>query len=1147
MAEKETDQKKSKIAEREEKTLKFWQESKIFERTLAKGGEEFVFYDGPPFATGSPHFGHILAGTIKDVIPRYQTMRGKHVARRWGWDCHGLPVENLVEKELGLATKKEIEKFGIAEFNARAKASVLRYEEEWKEIIPRTGRWVDMENAYTTMDASYTESVWWSFKKLYNDPRKLIYQGWMSMHLCPRCETTLSNFEVNQGYKDITDISVYVKFELAAEPGTYLLAWTTTPWTLPGNAALAVKSDGVYVKAKKGGENFILLKNLAEKVLKDGYEVVEEILGEKLKYLKYKPVFDYYKQGLLKDVRGRDLDPRITPVWSVLTADFVSTEEGTGIVHIAPAFGEEDYQLAGREGLPFIKHVGTDGRFEPEVTDFAGELVKPKDDHQATDIKIIKYLVGKNLLFAKEKIVHSYPHCWRCDTPLLNYASSSWFLKVTDEKLKNKLLTENKKIAWVPEDIRDGRFGKWLEGARDWAISRSRYWGAPLPVWKCENADCGKEKVIGGLDELKEFLPKSGNKYFLMRHGEAESNITNSPSYKSGGTVSLTERGRKQTEKAVEKLASKKITKIYSSPFLRCKETAEIIAEKLGLKKGAIVYDSRLEDLNVGEFEGKTWDDYFVYFKDQRERFTKAPPGGENLTSAKHRVGAAIYDIEQQNKDEKILIIGHGLSLWMLAAVAEGADVDQTIDIRTRDQAASNMDYIANAEVRDLSFSPLPHNQEFELDLHRPYIDEVKFKCDCGAEMTRVPEVFDTWYDSGSVSFASRHARDLVPADFIAEGLDQTRGWFYTMLVLGTALFDRSPYKQVVVNGLVLAEDGKKMSKRLKNYPELTDVLDKYGADALRYYLIASPLVRAEDSAFSEKGLAEVLKKIILRLENVVAFYELYKQEAGKITENKAETSENILDQWILARLAQLNHEVTGNLDNYELDQAGRPIALFVDDLSTWYLRRSRKRPEALPILRHVLVEFAKILAPFMPFLAEDIYQRLGDKERKESVHLEQWPEAGAIDEKLIAEMAEVRKIVSLGMEQRARAEIKVRQPLANLSVGSEISGEYHEIIKDELNVKKITFDQNLTTELELETKLTDDLREEGELRDLVRLIQDARKEAGLLPGELAILTANPVKRELIDKYKAELMKTCALAEVIFDETCLTISIIRKG
>lgn len=1134
MADLDNKKAKSKVAEREEKTLAFWRERKIFEKSVenppaggAKNGE-FVFYDGPPFATGVPHYGHILPGTIKDIIPRYKTMRGYRVPRRWGWDCHGLPIENLVEKELGLETKKDIEKFGIEKFNERARASVLTYEKEWREIIPRTGRWIDMDNAYKTMDVSYTESVWWSFKNLFE--KKLIYQGFKSMHLCPRCETTLSNFEVNQGYRDITDISVYVKFELVDEPNTFLLAWTTTPWTLPGNAALAVRSDAVYVKSKKDGENLIVLQNLAEKILKANYEIVGETTGKDLIGKKYKSLFSYYQE-----------------TGKVYAADFVSTEEGTGIVHIAPAFGEEDYQLSLREKIPLIQHVGTDGRFKPEVTDFAGELVKPKDDHQATDIKIIKYLAGKNLLFAKEKIIHSYPHCWRCDTPLLNYASSSWFLKVTDEKLKEKIIAENKKIKWMPEEIRDGRFGKWLEGARDWAISRSRYWGSTLPVWEC--AECKNQEVFGSVAELKAKLPKSGNKYYLMRHGEGDHNVQNIVSSLPDNPHHLTATGREQSVAAGQMLKDAKIDLIISSDFVRTRETTEILAEQLGLEKNQVVYDVRLREVNFGGLNNKPFVEYSDYVNKLADKFNTPFPGGESFEMVRSRVREVMQECENKYREKNILVITHEAVIRFMEGFAQALDTRASWE--SRSPAKDKNRQIKPGQFIETSFLNYPRDKNGALDLHRPYIDEVKFKCEkCAGEMSRVPEVFDTWYDSGSVSFASKNVRELVPADFIAEGLDQTRGWFYTMLVLGTALFGQSPYKQVIVNGLVLAEDGKKMSKRLKNYPELTDVLDKYGADALRYYLIASPLVRAEDAAFSEKGLDEVVKKIILRLENVLAFYELYQKEnenTANSREAKLENSKNILDQWILSRLAELNQEVTENLEKYELDKAARPLALFVDDLSTWYLRRSRKRLEALTVLRHVLLEFSKILAPFMPFLAEEIYQKLKSERNNESVHLEVWPEWGKVDDKLLNEMSEARRIVSLGLELRAQAGVKVRQPLARLIIKNQISGEYQEIIRDELNLKEVVSRSDLPTELELDTTLTAELREEGELRDLMRVIQDARKEAGLLPGELAVLTANPAKQKLIEKNKVELKQTCALAEITLDEQCPTISITRRA
>lgn len=1091
---------KSDRALKEERILNFWKENKIFEKSLEKSAPkgEFVFYDGPPFATGLPHYGHILPGTMKDVIPRYKTMRGYKVSRRWGWDCHGLPIENLVEKELGLETKKDIEKYGIAEFNKRARESVLRYEKDWKEIIPRTGRWIDMENSYKTMDSSYTESVWWSFKALYD--KGLVYQGFKPMHLCPHCETTLSNFEVNQGYKDITDISVYVKFELVDELGTYLLAWTTTPWTLPGNVALAVNPEAIYVKVKKGEEKFILLKSLVEKVLKEGFEVLEEMSGEKLAWLKYKTIFDYYLN-----------ESQVYP------AEFVTTEDGTGIVHIAPAFGEDDYNLSLKENLPFVQHVGTDGRFKSEVTDFAGMKVKPKSDDEkerlSADIAIIRYLQEHGSYFDKEKITHSYPHCWRCDTPLLNYASSSWFVKVTD--LKDKFIKANKDSRWVPEDVRDGRFGKWLEGARDWAVSRSRFWGAPLPVW--QTADGSRKIVVDSVETLKKYVKSNGNKFVFVRHGEAESNANNFVNCDPNTPVHLTEKGRAQVQEVAQKFT--KINAIYTSPFLRTKETAEIIAKESGFDPSLIKEDSRLRELNFGDLNGKPYTEYLEYEKENILTYDTKLPGGESYNDAKKRFGEFLYEIDKRHRNETILVTTHGMGVEAATALIEGADLKRSKEIID----TPNPSFHTGGRM-EFNFIPLPHNENFELDLHRPYIDEVVLEKD-GEEYRRVPEVFDTWYDSGSVPFASRASRDFRPADFIAEGLDQTRGWFYTLGVISTALFGKFPYKQVVVNGLVLAEDGKKMSKRLKNYPELTDVLDKYGADALRYYLMSSQAVRAEDLAFSEKSLDEVMKKNINRLENVLSFYELYVGE-NKGTSSK---SDHILDQWIDARLSQLIREVTEGLERYEIDRGARPIADFIDDLSTWYLRRSRTRPEALPKLREVLITFAQVIAPFMPFMAEDIYKRL--KGDKESVHLETWPEAKKsllekfFPSKVLENMESVRKIVTLALEARMKANVKVRQPLGKLTIKSEFSEEYLEIIKDELNVKQVVVDKTLSEEVLLDTTLTPELVEEGRVRDAIRAVQEWRKEQNLKPGENAQFTMNNEQREFFLKHAEEIKK----------------------
>jgi len=688
----ESKKEKSDVARREEEILAFWEKEKIFEKSLKKEAPngEFVFYDGPPFATGLPHYGHILPGTVKDVIPRYKTMRGYRVARRWGWDCHGLPLENLIEKELNLKTKKDIEELGIEKFNKAARDSVLRYADDWKKIIPRMGRWVDMDNDYKTMDTSYTESVWWVFKTLYD--KDFIYEGFKSMHICPRCETTLSNFEVNQGYKDITDFAVTVKLELEDEPGTFLLIWTTTAWTLPGNMAAAVNREAIYaelgIRNKESGkeEHIVVAKERIKDVVGDGeYKIIKEFKGEELVGKKYKPPFDYY---LKADIKGKE------NAWKVYHAPYVSTEDGTGTVHLAPAFGEEDMELAQKEGIPLVHHVGLNGKFTKDVKDFAGMLVKPKDDHQKIDIEIIKNLAHRGLLFKKEKVTHSYPHCWRCDTPLLNYAASSWFVKVT--AIKSLLMEENKKIRWVPKEIRDGRFGKGLESAPDWAISRSRYWGAPLPVWKCAKEGCSGIEVIGSIKELR------------------------------------------------EKTKNKKVSK--------------------------------------------------------------------------------------------------------------------------------------------------------DPDLHRPYIDEYRFSCSsCSAkDMQRIPDVFDCWFESGSVPYGEHHypfentdvfdpEKDIgFPADFIAESIDQTRGWFYSMLVLSVALFGKSSYKTVITNGMVLAEDGRKMSKKLQNYPDPIELLNVYGADALRYYLLSSPIIKGEDLNFSEKGVAEVMRKVIMRLSNVFSFYQLYRSPNSK-------------------------------------------------------------------------------------------------------------------------------------------------------------------------------------------------------------------------------------------------------------------------
>ena len=1135
---------KSQIALREEEILAFWNENQIFEKSLQKDSPkgEFTFYDGPPFATGLPHYGHILAGTMKDVIPRFRTMQGYHVTRRWGWDCHGLPIENLIEKELGLKSKKDIEEYGIEKFNKAARENVLQYYGDWKKIVPRLGRFVDMDNFYMTMDSTYTESVWWSFKELFN--KKLAYEGYKSMHLCPHCGTTLANFEVNQGYKDITDISVYVKFELKDEPGTFLLAWTTTPWTLPGNFALAVSPKIDYVQISVTDEKSSAKLILAESrlsTIKQEYKIEKKLKGSDLVGKPYKPVFDYY---INTDFPNKE------NAWKVYAADFVTTEDGTGIVHIAPGFGEDDLRLSQEQKIPFVQHVSPDGKFKKEVTDFAGQDVKPKGDHQKADIEIIKYLAGKGTLFAKEKIIHSYPHCWRCDTPLLNYATSSWFVKVTD--LKSRLIEENNKIHWVPDSVGDARFGNWLEGARDWGISRQRYWGTSMPIWRCK--ECEKIEVLGSIEDLKQKV-KSSNTYFLLRHGQGEHNVKNILSSKIEDNHHLTEKGRVIVTKCAEELKSKKIDVIYASPFTRTKETATLVAEIIGYPVEKIIFDDRIKEIDGGVMDGHKVEEYRAFFKTPEERFTKAPAGGETAEDVRKRVVEFQMDIDQKYEGKNILVVSHDDPLFFMRVGGLGLTRKQILAMATDD-----VDYLHPGEVKKHHFYRIPRNEKLELDLHRPYIDSISWPCDCGGTYQRVQDVFDTWYDSGSMPYASNHypfeKKMPFPADFIGEGLDQTRGWFYTLLVLGVALFDKSPYKNVIVNGLVLAEDGKKMSKSLKNYPEIMPTVDKYSADALRYYLMSSPVVKAEDLLFSEKSLDEVVKKLLMRLNNVYAFYALYADNALA-----HRMSTNVLDRWILARLSQTGDTITGALGAYMLDKAARPIDEFIEDLSVWYIRRSRERlkgedttdkESALATMRYVLFEFSILIAPFMPFIAEDIYQKVKDEKDAESVHLRAWPVCEKYDADLLGSMAVVRKIVEVGLAFRAKEGKKVRQPLAGIEYDTEtkISAELETIIAEELNVKSVKRTIGLketnansmsasNVTVFIDTILTPELIEEGKLRELMRAIQEVRKEMKFNPQDKATMefSGNADVVAFVEKYSEELIKKTNLAGApILDE-----------
>lgn len=845
----------------EEKVLETWKKDKLFEKSLKKNenNESYIFYDGPPFATGLPHYGHILPGTIKDIIPRYQTMKGKYVARKWGWDCHGLPVENLIEKELNLNSKKEILRYGIDKFNEACRNSVLRYTSEWEKTIDRMGRWVDFRNSYRTMDAKYMESIWWVFKSLWE--KGLIYEGFKILPYCPRCTTPLSNFETNQGYKDVQDPAVTIAFRLKDETDTYILAWTTTPWTLPSNTGLAVGKDIEYVKVKDGDKYYILAADLLGRYYKDvgSVEIAARFKGPELVGKKYEPLFPYFthleNEGAFRVVIGHH----------------VTTESGTGIVHIAPGFGEDDAEIGRKEGLPALCPIDQEAKFTDEVPDYKGIQVKKADKD------IIKRLKAEGKLIRQETYQHSYPHCWRCDEPLIYRAVSSWFVNI--QKIKDKMIAANEKINWMPDHIKHGRFGKWIEQARDWAISRNRYWGCPIPVWKCE--ECGEVICVGSIAEL-------------------------------------------------ETLSGKKIT-----------------------------------------------------------------------------------------------------------------------------------------------------------DIHKHYVDPITLKCKCGHEMHRVDEVLDCWFESGSMPYAQVHYpfenkekfEANYPADFIAEGLDQTRGWFYTLVVLGAALFDKNAFKNVVVNGLVLAEDGRKMSKRLKNYPDIADVFNKYGADALRLYLMNSAAVKAGDLLFSESGITEVLRNYHLPLWNSYSFFVTYANVDGWTPDQKVTTFTNPLDLWLNSVTEKLVAAVDSALSSYDFQTAIKSLYKYIDDLTNWYIRRSRRRfwkseddtdkKAAYSALYNALMKFVTLSAPIAPYLADYIYTQLRTDDMPESVHLCDYPTENAAlrVKELETEMELVQKTVEMGRSLRAKVGINLRKPLKAVFLITKNDTErallqkMESIIKEELNVKSVVYE----------------------------------------------------------------------------------------
>lgn len=876
----------------EEEVLKFWQEKDIFKKSISQreGAEDFVFYDGPPFATGLPHFGHFIPSTIKDIIPRYQTMKGKKVERRFGWDCHGLPIENLIEKELGINSKHEIEQMGIDKFNEACRASVLRYTSEWRKTITRMGRWVDFDNDYKTMNPEFMESIWWVAKSLWD--KNLIYEGKYILPYCPRCSTVLSTHELAQGYKDVQDQTVTVRFKITKAPdaiddkeitngNTYFLAWTTTPWTLPSNLGLCMGPEIDYVKIldKASGDYYIFAQARLSAYYKneDDYQIIYTRKGKDFIGAEYEPLFPYFAE--LSDAKvcaEKSKQKCEKGAFRMFNADYVSTEDGTGIVHIAPAFGEEDHKVFAGSGVPEVEPIDAECKFTKEVFDYEGRFVKDCDKD------IMARLKNEGKLVKRDTIVHSYPHCWRCGSPLIYRGIGSWFVRVADHH--DSLLKANSQISWQPSHIKEGRFGKWLAGSRDWAVSRNRYWGNPIPIWRCDNPECKDSVCVGSRQELKE------------------------------------------------------LSGIYPD------------------------------------------------------------------------------------------------------------------------------------------------------DLHKQFVDKITFPCKkCSGTMRRIPEVFDCWFESGSMPYAQQHYpfenkeyfEQHFPADFISEGLDQTRGWFYTLTILASHLFDKPAFKNCIVNGIVLASDGRKMSKSLRNFTDPVEAINKFGADAIRLFLMHSAVVKADEIRYSDDGVREILKSILIPWWNSYSFFVTY-ANIDKVTPTghyfDSKLPSNPLDAWLLSITQKLISDVSQALDSYDLSAAIDPIVKFIDELNNWYIRRSRRRfwksendtdkTEAYESLYVALKTLSLVAAPFVPFITEEMYLNLKTSEDKESVHLCDYPVPNAdwINKELEFKMETVQKAVSMGHSLRNQFNLKNRQPLASVALVTRNSeekrvlAEMEECIREELNVKKVEF-----------------------------------------------------------------------------------------
>lgn len=1095
-------------AGREEKVLQFWKDNRVFEKTLKKTPKgEFIFYEGPPGTNGLPHIGHLEARAFKDVIPRYKTMRGYHVPRKAGWDTHGLPVELEVEKDLGIKSKKEIEQYGIADFNKKCRESALKYIHEWRNFTERIGYWMNLDDAYYTYDNSYIQSVWSILSHV--EKRKLLYKDYKVLPWCPRCGTALSSHELAQGYQDVKDLSVYVKFKIKDFPDAYFLAWTTTPWTLAGNVALAVGKDITYVEVKVGEEILVLAKNKLA-LISDSYEILAEHQGSEMVGMAYEPLYPFL---LSANPEGAE------KAYKVYTADFVTTEDGTGIVHTAVMYGQEDFELGTQIGLPKYHLVNEAGLFK-KGTEF---LENKNVTEEETAVEVIKDLAHRGLLFKKEKYEHSYPFCWRCKTRLIYYARDSWYIRMSS--LREDLLKENKGINWEPDHIKEGRFGEWLREVKDWAISRERYWGTPLPIW--QNADGKKRLMVDSLETLKKYSRPSANRYIVMRHGEAQSNTENILNGDPKIKKELTEAGRSKVKETSKKLRKDGITRIFCSELERTIQTADIIKAELG-GDIEVARDARLNEIGFGELEGKSIEEYRDKYPEEK-RFNTCPAGGETLKMLQKRTGSFIKELEEKYEGETILIISHGDPIWMLDAVAQGMDEEACL-------AAAKLRYLKWGDCMNLIYWSLPRNENLEVDLHRPYIDDIVLEKD-GEEYRRVKEVLDVWFDSGAMPFAQEaisrekpgdFKKVSYPADFISEAIDQTRGWFYTLHAIGVLMERGRAYKNVICLGHILDKDGKKMSKSVGNVVDPWIMMERYGVDALRLwmYSVNQP---GESKNFDERSVDEINKRIFNLIDNVYAFYDIYRDPSLEASSQNLE-AKNILDTWILMRLSELTEKMTENLEKYRILEPVRDLRDFIDDLSTWYLRRSRDRikdgdQSAKLTLYFALKTLSKLLAPFAPFAAEDLYQKLRKEGDPESVHLEDWPSAGKVSADPLAAMKAVRGVASMALEARSRANIKVRQPLASLRIKKDLNPAYLEILKEEINVKSVEIDPALEQEVFLDITLTPELEEEGRVRDAIREIQEIRKERGLKPGDIMQFSAPEGEKEFFTKHSEEIKR----------------------